>query len=132
MCKVTRHEVTFTGIMKNYRLQPQAKSHVYRSVLLTEGKSRRNSTGSASMSGSVSPSEEHQANEGIRSTSALPVPTPNSQPATPTKLTSNGSQFEFGEERGDVIMFYNQVYVPEMKEYILKFSMTVRLYFEKM
>lgn len=127
MCKVTRHEVTFTGIMKNYRLQPQAKSHVYRSVLLIEAKSRTNSSGSTSPSGSVSPSEEQHPKEGIRSSSTLPVPNTNSQPATPTRMSGNGSQFEFGEERGDVIMFYNQVYVPEMKEYILKFSMTVSL-----
>jgi hypothetical protein len=126
MCKVTRHEVTFTGIMKNYRLQPQAKSHVYRSVLLSEGRSRQNS-GTASPSGSASPSDDQPTTnkEGIRSSSTLPVANSNSLPATPTRMSGSGSQFEFGEERGDVIMFYNQVYVPEMKEYILKFSMTV-------
>ncbi|XP_039765992.1 LOW QUALITY PROTEIN: retinoblastoma-like protein 1 [Ornithorhynchus anatinus] len=35
--KVTREERTFQDIVKNYRSQPQADSHVYRSVLLTAG-----------------------------------------------------------------------------------------------
>lgn len=127
MCKVTRSEVSFTDIMKSYRLQPQAKSHVYRSVLLIEARSRKNSVGSGSQSGSgsVSPNED-PPKEGIRSTSTLPVSNAGSQPPTPTRLAGSGQQFDF-EERGDVIMFYNQVYVPEMKEFILKFSMTVSL-----
>lgn len=41
-----------------------------------------------------------------------------SQPATPNK---NGS-VDYEAERGDIIMFYNQIYVAEMKKYIVKFS----------
>lgn len=41
-----------------------------------------------------------------------------SQPPTPSK---NGA-VEYDQERGDIIMFYNQIYVTEMKKYILKFS----------
>lgn len=44
----------------------------------------------------------------IRSTSALPVPGPSSQPPTPTRLAGTGSSFEF-EDRGDLIKFYNSV-----------------------
>ena len=129
--------------MKSYRLQPQAKSHVsldevlfprtlmivwlqiYRSVLLT-ARSRRNSAGSENSrnSGTSSPNVPEEST-GIRSNSTLPVPHPNSQPPTPTRLAGSGSQFEFGEERGDLILFYNQVYVPEMQEYIMKFSSKV-------
>lgn len=107
--------------MKSYRLQPQACSQTYRSVLL-ENRGRRNST-SDNSNGSTSPSEE-AGKESIRSSSTLPVPAPNSQPPTPTRL-GGSVNFEFGEDRGDLIMFYNQIYVPEMKEFLLRFSMTV-------
>lgn len=105
--------------MKCYREQPQAASHIYRSVLLSS-RNRRDSAGSEN--GSPSPSEDKEM---IRSSSALPVPTPNSQPPTPTRMSGTGSHFEFGEERGDLIRFYNQVYVPEVKEYIISFQQTV-------
>lgn len=124
MCKVTQQEVSFTEIMKSYRLQPQARSHVYRSVLLLN-RGRRNSAGSEHSKNSSSPSPVEEQKEAIRSSSTLPIPAPNSQPPTPTKLAGPGSQFEYGEERGDLIMFYNQVYVPEMKDFILKFSTCV-------
>ena len=123
MCKVTRTDITFTEIMKCYREQPQASSHIYRSVLLSS-RSRRHSSGSetGSSSSSSSPSDDKEA---IRSSSTLPVPAPNSQPPTPTRMSGAASQFEFGEERGDLIMFYNQVYVPEVKDYIISFQQTV-------
>jgi hypothetical protein len=61
----------------------------------------------------------------IRSSSTLPVPHPNSQPPTPTRVAGTGSQFEF-EERGDVIMFYNNVFLPELTvKYIMKFAPNV-------
>ena len=50
----------------------------------------------------------------IRSTSTLPVPTPSSQPPTPTRLAGTGSTFdyqEWEEDRGDLIRFYNSVSV---------------------
>ncbi|RWS25254.1 Retinoblastoma-like protein 1 [Leptotrombidium deliense] len=121
ICKVTKKDQSFTELMRVYRLQPQAQSHVYRSVLLTN-RSRRNSASSDNSrnSGQNSPTQEER--ERIRSSSTLPVPHPNSQPPTPTRLAGTGSQFEFGEERGDLIMFYNKIYVPEMKTYIMKFN----------
>ena len=45
----------------------------------------------------------------MRSSSTLPVPHPSSHPPTPTRMVGTGSNFEFGEERGDLIQFYNQV-----------------------
>lgn len=105
--------------MKCYREQPQATSHIYRSVLLSS-RNRRDSAGSEN--GSHSSGDDKEV---IRSSSTLPVPAPSSQPPTPTRMSGTGSQFEFGEERGDLIMFYNQVYVPEVKEYIISFQQTV-------
>ncbi|KAI1297169.1 Retinoblastoma-like protein 2 [Halotydeus destructor] len=123
MCKVARHEISFQEIMKCYRLQPQSTSHIYRSVLLNN-RGRRNSASSENSrnSGSASPIGSQEERERIRSSSTLPIPHPSSQPPTPTRLAGTGSQFDFGEERGDLIMFYNQVYVPEMKSYIMKFT----------
>lgn len=57
----------------------------------------------------------------MRSTSTLPVPHPNSQPPTPTKLAGSGNFFD-DEERGDLILFYNKVFVPEVRKFVLKFS----------
>ncbi|RWS02001.1 Retinoblastoma-like protein 1 [Dinothrombium tinctorium] len=121
MCKVAKQGISFTKMMEVYRKQPQAKSHIYRSVLLVS-RSRRNSASSDNSrnSGQNSPTSEER--ERIRSSSTLPVPHPNSQPPTPTRLAGTGSQFDFGEERGDLIMFYNRVYVPEMGTYIMKFN----------
>lgn len=46
----------------------------------------------------------------MRSSSTLPVPQPNSQPPTPTRLGGSGGAFDFNtEERGDLIQFYNTV-----------------------
>ena len=48
----------------------------------------------------------------IRSESTLPVPLPSSDPPTPTRLAGTQSEFVFedrGENRGDLINFYNAV-----------------------
>ena len=51
--------------------------------------------------------ERAENRELMRSTSTLPVPHPGSHPPTPIHLLTGGSDTE--EERGDLIMFYNQV-----------------------
>ncbi|XP_064640132.1 retinoblastoma-like protein 1 [Lineus longissimus] len=126
MSKVTGNDKPFQEIMKCYRLQPQAQSHVYRSVLLTSRKRRT----SGSTSGSASPvSEDKEEKEKkradrlstIRSTSTLPLPHSGSQPPTPTKLSGTGMSFEY-EDRGDLIKFYNTVFVKKIKGFALKFS----------
>ncbi|XP_035206612.1 retinoblastoma-like protein 2 [Stegodyphus dumicola] len=146
ICKVTKEDRSFQEIMKYYRLQPQAASHVYRSVLLVNkgNKKRRNSGNSdnskdGSGSNSPVPSENSKSDANtdkeekeskrteqlstIRSSSTLPVPLPSSQPPTPTKLAGTGNHFEF-EERGDLINFYNKVYVPKIQRFAYKFSQT--------
>ncbi|XP_077581531.1 retinoblastoma-like protein 1 [Stigmatopora nigra] len=65
MAKISKEALTFPDIMKCYRSQPQASSHVYRSVLLR---------------------------------------------ASPP------------EERGDLIQFYNSVYVLKMKSYVVRYA----------
>ena len=112
--------------MKCYRLQPQAQSHVYRSVLLSSRR-RPNSANSDSgrpSSGSNSPTDRAERLANIRSSSALPVPAPDSQPPTPTRLSGNTPSLELerSDDRGDLIKFYNTVFVTKVKEFAMKFS----------
>ncbi|KAH0619639.1 hypothetical protein JD844_000452 [Phrynosoma platyrhinos] len=109
--KVTEDDTSFHNIMRCYRMQPQAKSHVYRNVLI-KGRRQRYS-GSASRDSSPV----------MRSSSTLPVPQPSSAPPTPTHLTGANSDME-EEERGDLIQFYNDVYSDRIKDFALKYAST--------
>ncbi|GFN79274.1 retinoblastoma-like protein 1 [Plakobranchus ocellatus] len=134
IAKVTENPQTFQDIMKCYRLQPQAHSHVYRSVLL----SSRHRHGSASSdssnaeSGTSSPDavdsnkmeatkDDKKKQPTVRSTSTLPHPQPNSQPPTPTKFVGATENFNFEEERGDLIQFYNLVFLKKIRDFAMKF-----------
>merc|ERR550534_679300 len=100
VCKVSgkAFEKNFTDIMKHYRNQPQATSHVYRSVLLA-GKA---SSGSPSQqSGPISQSNP---------------------PPTPGRCAASSTVGEDREERGDLIKFYNAVFLPLVQEYALRFK----------
>lgn len=136
MAKVTEKPLNFQDIMKCYRFQPQAQSHVYRSVLLDSR--RRHTSGSSNgseTSRSSSPTNDREESRGererkrteslanMRSSSTLPVPRPNSQPPTPTRLGGNGRAFDFSpEERGDLIQFYNSIFTDRLRKFVLKFS----------
>ncbi|NWS14308.1 RBL1 protein, partial [Pachyramphus minor] len=99
MAKVTKEERTFQDIMKSYRNQPQANSHVYRSVLL------RNI--SADVSGKNADPDMEMAEGGSSGRSSA----------------ENSSESET-EERGDLIKFYNAVYVGRVKSFALKYDIT--------
>ncbi|KAK3086310.1 hypothetical protein FSP39_016711 [Pinctada imbricata] len=129
MAKVTDSSQAFQNIMKCYRLQPQAQSHVYRSVLLQCRRRRRSGSNDNGTSGSNSPVQSENSEKKrvetlttMRSSSTLPVPHPGSHPPTPTILVQGGTGVEEGEERGDLIMFYNQVFVEKIKKFAQKFS----------
>nr|XP_018896669.1 PREDICTED: retinoblastoma-like protein 1 isoform X1 [Bemisia tabaci] len=87
ICKIVGPERTFTDIMRCYRYQPQATSHVYRSVLLKKG----------------------------------PVSN-RSSPVTDENNKSKDDPKTVEEERGDLIKFYNTVYVKVIQNFALKFS----------
>lgn len=57
----------------------------------------------------------------VRSSSTLPFPQPSSCPPTPTGLAGTASSFEY-EDRGDLILFYNTVYVRQIQSFALKFN----------
>merc|ERR1719414_1002823 len=84
--------------MKHYRNQPQATSHVYRSVLL------------AGKASSCSPSQQ-----------SGPISQSN-PPPTPGRCAASSTVGEDGEERGDLIKFYNAVFLPLVQEYALRFK----------
>ena len=46
---------------------------------------------------------------------------PSSAPPTPTRLTGANSDVE-EEERGDLIQFYNNIYIRQMKTFAMKYS----------
>lgn len=124
MAKVTKEEKSFQNIMKCYRSQPQANSNVYRSVLIS-GRSRH-----PSGDGSIKPCQaagDEISPVPIRSSSTLPPPQPGSTPNTPSEPSSSSpssSSPSSGStaERGDLIHFYNQVYVRHMRHFALRYS----------
>ncbi|XP_021116560.1 retinoblastoma-like protein 2 isoform X2 [Heterocephalus glaber] len=127
MAKVTKEDKSFQNIMRCYRTQPQARSQVYRSVLIKGKRKRRNSGSSDSRSHQNSPTElnkdrtSRDSSPVMRSSSTLPVPQPSSAPPTPTRLTGANSDME-EEERGDLIQFYNNIYIKQIKTFALKYS----------
>uniref|UniRef100_A0A8B9G9Q4 RB transcriptional corepressor like 2 n=1 Tax=Amazona collaria TaxID=241587 RepID=A0A8B9G9Q4_9PSIT len=123
MAKVTKEDRSFQNIMRCYRTQPQAKSHVYRSVLIKGRRCRRRSGSSDSSSQQNSPTDRSSRDSSpvMRSSSTLPVPHPSSAPPTPTRLTGANSDTE-EEERGDLIQFYNNIYIEQIKQFALKYT----------
>eukprot|EP01135_Chromosphaera_perkinsii_P006405 Nk52_evm7s490 gene=Nk52_evmTU7s490 len=79
MSKVMGKEIQFRDIIGKYRTQPQAASHVYRSVLMTN--------------------------------------------SVEAKLLSEKDKAQLDlEKRDSIIAFYNAVYLPRLRSYILQFS----------
>ncbi|XP_067904818.1 retinoblastoma-like protein 1 isoform X2 [Heterodontus francisci] len=122
MAKVTKEDRSFTDIMKCYRSQPQANSHVYRSVLLKGGR-RLKATGidehtgeDVNMQEQVSSSDDPSS----KNNNAYRPGKASNPPVSPTRLSKCPAVVE--EERGDLIKFYNSVYVNRIKEFALKYS----------
>ncbi|XP_031982718.1 retinoblastoma-like protein 1 isoform X3 [Corvus moneduloides] len=106
MAKVTKEERTFQDIMKSYRNQPQANSHVYRSVLL------RNTSGDVPLDKNGNPDMEMTEDSSVKAGSS-----------SGRSAAENSSESET-EERGDLIKFYNAVYVGRVKSFALKYDIT--------
>uniref|UniRef100_A0A8C1V5D0 Retinoblastoma-like 2 (p130) n=1 Tax=Cyprinus carpio TaxID=7962 RepID=A0A8C1V5D0_CYPCA len=111
MTKVTKEDKSFQNIMKCYRSQPQASSSVYRSVLIS-GRKRCLSGNSENTHRQCSPTEGGQEQGNTHFT--------DSTPSTPTRAP--GVPQEQGEERGDLISFYNNVYIKQIKQFALRYS----------
>lgn len=100
--QVVGQNKNFADIMKHYRNQPQAASHVYRSVLL-----RKNPPAAKPDQGPEG--EQAGAKTGVT-------------PPTPTRLAATSTVAEDGEERGDLINFYNNVFMEQLQKFSLKFK----------
>ncbi|XP_078410896.1 retinoblastoma-like protein 1 isoform X2 [Cetorhinus maximus] len=123
MAKVTKEDKSFTDIMKCYRSQPQANSHVYRSVLLKEGRWLR-MTGIEEHTGEDENMEEQMPSSddpSSKNNSAHRPGEASNPPVSATRL-SNKYPAAMEEERGDLIKFYNGIYVNRIKEFALKYS----------
>ncbi|XP_055602488.1 retinoblastoma-like protein 2 isoform X2 [Uranotaenia lowii] len=101
--KVRRRNITFTEIMRCYRCQPQSSSHVYRSVFMRRVNPEQEQERQQQQSGASGNRNE----EGHR--------------VNPNDLA--GISVQHGEEeRGDIIRFYNNVYVQLMQEFAMQFN----------
>uniref|UniRef100_A0A3Q2QYB8 Retinoblastoma-like protein 2 n=1 Tax=Fundulus heteroclitus TaxID=8078 RepID=A0A3Q2QYB8_FUNHE len=124
IAKVTKEDRSFQNIMKCYRTQPQARSNVYRSVLISGRNRQASVTGDPNKQSSAGESSQDQAAADISappipSNSTLLSPQPGSAPSILTPRTSSS----VGErERGDLILFYNNVYIKHMRNFALRYS----------
>ncbi|XP_034062173.1 LOW QUALITY PROTEIN: retinoblastoma-like protein 1 [Gymnodraco acuticeps] len=99
--KITKETHTFHDIMKCYRGQPQASSHVYRSVLL-----------------------RHTPREQVTDENMEVDPVSGGESAEKTNQASGEANTDQSgeEERGDLIQFYNSVFVLKMKSFALRYA----------
>ncbi len=89
-----KKEKKFLDILEKYRIQPQAASHVYRSVLISGKSDAASATASdESSSSQINP------------------------PPTPTRLAASSTVVN-GEKRGDLIKFNNDVFSHRLYDYI--------------
>lgn len=99
--KVTRQSITFSEIMKFYRNQPQSDSHVYRSVFMAR----------------TAPVDQQEQNSTTNDRDEAGT----DNRVAPADLA--GVSMQHGaEERGDIIMFYNRIYVPLMQDFAIPFG----------
>lgn len=82
--------------MKFYRNQPQADSHIYRSVFIEY----TDNTGA----------EETSSQSSARNSAAEP------------EVVSGRNTIYGQESRGDIIYFYNKIFVPKMQQFAMRFS----------
>lgn len=117
VCKTERSSNFFQEIMKAYRFQPQANIEVYRNVLLAKPQLKSWDDGPIRASPSVttrSPS---------RRSAVVSSPIRNGSGQTSSGSTSsNKSNQPTLPERGDLIQFYNQVYVPQVRNIMVRFA----------
>lgn len=116
VCKSDRATNFFQEIMKAYRFQPQANIEVYRNVLLAKPPLKLlddGATRSTSIVSTRSPSKRSTVmsspvKNGVGQSSSGSSGSASSQPPLP--------------ERGDLIQFYNQIYVPQVKNTMVIFA----------
>lgn len=117
VCKSERSSNFFQEIMKAYRFQPQANIEVYRNVLLAKPPLKLLDDGPTRPTPGVatrSPSKRTIINSPVKNGAA--------QSSSGLSSSSSNSAQPPLPERGDIIQFYNQVYVPQVKPIMYKFA----------
>lgn len=100
VCKIAKIENnSFAEIMQHYKRQPQADSQIYRSVLI-----RR-----------IENSEERQNERNDNDSDSRATVERENVPMTPNNMAGTSHSFD-SEVRGDLIKFYNLIYVPAVKD----------------
>jgi retinoblastoma-like protein 1 len=92
---------TFADIMKFYRNQPQADSHIYRSVFIEYIQEK-----SAAEKASSDDKDQAMAKNN----------------AAEPEVVSGRNTIYGTESRGDIIYFYNKIFVPKMQQFAMRFS----------
>lgn len=87
--------------MKFYRNQPQADSHIYRSVFIEYIQEK-------SAAEKAMTEDKDQANS--KNNAAEP------------EVVSGRNTIYGTESRGDIIYFYNKIFVPKMQQFAMRFS----------
>ncbi|XP_055529654.1 retinoblastoma-like protein 2 isoform X2 [Wyeomyia smithii] len=99
--KIKKMSIKFSDIMKYYRNQPQSNSHVYRSVFI-----KRRTPEEVALY-----RQQNESNRVAERTHRV----------APDDLAGASVQHD-SEERGDIIQFYNTVYVKKMQDFAVKFG----------
>uniref|UniRef100_A0ACB8F659 Retinoblastoma-like protein 1 n=1 Tax=Sphaerodactylus townsendi TaxID=933632 RepID=A0ACB8F659_9SAUR len=102
MAKVSNEQRSFQDIIENYRNQPQANSHVYRSVLLRKAPIK------------VDIKDEEVSEED----------SPQKMNYSPVKTTPENSKTLENEERVHLVVFYNKIYVKRVQTFALKYDLS--------
>lgn len=113
VCDLKRSTTFFKEIMKAYRSQPQASVAVYQDVLLAKPPLKLLDDGVSQPSSSVTRSPSKRP-----STMNSPIKNGSGQSSS---LSLNSTQAQL-PERGDIISFYNQVYLPQVKSIMVMFA----------
>lgn len=116
VCKTERSSNFFQEIMKAYRFQPQANIEVYRNVLLAKPPLRLLDEGATSRTSTMTTRSPSRRSAVINS------PVRNSSGTSSTGSSASNSSQTALPERGDLIAFYNQIYVPQVRSIMVRFA----------
>lgn len=118
VCKTERSSNFFQEIMKAYRFQPQANIEVYRNVLLAKPPLKLLDDGATTRSASSVTTRSPSKRNPVSS----PVKNGAGQLSAGSSSSNSSSHQSPLPERGDLIQFYNQVYVPQVKHIMVRFA----------
>ncbi|XP_061779729.1 retinoblastoma-like protein 1 isoform X1 [Nerophis lumbriciformis] len=123
ICKVSNEIHYFQDIMKCYRSQPQASSHVYRSVLLHSAPVQPQASDENMEVDPASGAECKQSSWPRSLEQTRDFRGHSFSAAEKVCPASDGGVHKSGEEeRGDLIQFYNKVYFLKMKSFAMRYA----------